>query len=76
MQFSNRCDFDRPLDNYNFNQNVRSLRLLSGTSVVNIGPTRNSITASLAIQVDGLSIVVVAYTNMTMNHLLAFVSQT
>ena len=73
-QFTDRCNFDNPLGGAG-NGNIGddpALSIIQGTIIINVG---TQITASLAIQVDGLSIVVVAYSmNSGTSHFAGFVS--
>ena len=71
-QFTDRCNFVTPLGGAG-NSNVGddpTMSIIQGTIIINIG---KQITASLAIQVDGLSIVVVAYSkNPGTSHIAGF----
>ena len=73
-QFTDRCNFVTPLGGEG-NSNIGddpTMSTIQGTRIIIIG---NQITASLAIQVDGLSIVVVAYSkNSGTSHFAGFVS--
>ena len=73
-QFIDRCNFETPLGGAGTRgiNDDPALSTILGTIVINID---NQITASLAIQVDGLSIVVVAYSkNSGTSHFAGFVS--
>ena len=75
MQFTDRCNFEFPLDDTS-NPQTGTLPTVNGTAVVgNVLTNGDYITASLAIEVDGLSIIVVAYSNSTRtSHSISFVS--
>ncbi len=62
------------MDDFQISQNTPTLRVVRGSPIINIGFTNNLITVSLAIQVDGLSMIVVAYSSGNIDHFIATVS--
>ena len=75
-QFTDRCNFHTPLGGETSNIGDKpALSTILGTTIINIGMSGSRITASLAIQVDDLSIVVVAYSRSSItSHFVGFVS--
>ena len=76
LQFTSRCNFNTPLGGVMTTfGDVPLLTAILGTIIINIGMSGSRITASLAIHVDDLSIVVVAYSRSSItSHVVGFVS--
>jgi len=80
MQFQHdRCNFEPILDDINMNSDSFAKEILYSKGFITLAPgtgtdSGNRTTSSLAIQVDGLSIVVVSYRFLMKSFFVGFVS--